>query len=147
MKGIDKLIFWTIIVMSSVIGFFVFDSNFEAYSEMITFLSIMIGFEIASLAILFNSPLKKALYDNNKTKPYKTELHRLRDYYKHAIYFEVFSVILIFFIPNSISFQVFGLQVYFGKHVIVAPIILGSVFCFHKICNDLFRIFTYPTNN
>lgn len=147
MKGIDRCLFWVFILGSLVVGAFVFDKSFNSYSDMITFLSIMIGFGIASLAILFNSPLRKTLFDR-KIKPYKTELHRLKDYYRYALYFEVFSVLMIFFIPDRNSTcYIFCLSINIGKHLIVAPIIIGSIFCFYKICNDLFRIFTHPTND
>jgi len=59
-----------VILLSFLIGLFVFDESFNSYSDMITFLSIMIGFTITSLSILYNSSLRKTLYDR-KIRYYK----------------------------------------------------------------------------
>ncbi|QKF82937.1 hypothetical protein CRV08_02295 [Halarcobacter ebronensis] len=133
MKSNDLYIFIAIIVFSIFLGNYIFDEEYKRYSDLINFLSIMIGFKIASLSILFNSPLKKTLYDRGNYL-YKTELHRLKDFYKHALYYEVFSVCILFIdFPN--------------KYLIIMPIISGTVYCFYKITSELLRIFTYPTND
>ena len=147
MKGKDLVCFWIIIIISFLVGLFVFDNYFEGYSDLITYLSIMIGFKISSLAILFNSPLRKKLWDANNAKPYKTELHRIKDYYKHSIIFEVVSIILIFTIPKCLNIDLLHNAIHLGKQSIVFPILIGSTYCLYKICRDLFRIFTFPTNN
>jgi hypothetical protein len=59
MKGKDNIIFWIIIILSTIGGYFFFETTFKRYSDLITFLSIMIGFKITSLSVLCNSPLKK----------------------------------------------------------------------------------------
>jgi hypothetical protein len=133
MKGKDRHIFYMLLLISFFVGIFVFDKNFILYAEMITFLSIMIGFKITSLSILFNSPLKKTLYDR-RIKIYETELHRLKDFYKHSLFFEVFCVFVLF-LPVDSDF----------KYLIIMPILIGVIFCFYKISDDLFRIFVYPT--
>jgi hypothetical protein len=147
MKGKDLKLFWVIIIISFLIGLFIFDKNFDGYSDLITFLSIMIGFKISSLAILFNSPLRKNLWDANNVKPYKTELHRIKDYYKHSIVFGILSIILIFTIPKNMNVDLWYDTICLGKQSIVLPILLGSAYCLYKICKDLFRFFTFPTNN
>lgn len=146
MKGKDLICFWFIITISFVIGLFLFDSSFCGYSDLITYLSIMIGFKISSLSILFNSPLRKKLWNANQVKPYKTELHRIKDYYKHSIIFEVVSIILIFIFPNCLEKDLCNI-VHFGKQSFILPILIGSAYCLYKICKDLFRIFTFPTND
>lgn len=143
MKGKDKNIFWLIIIVSLILGFWVFDINFNRYSDMITFLSIMIAFKITSLSIIFNSPLKKELYDRTIDK-YGTELHRLKDFYKHSLVFEVISVILLFVVPENI--MKFNNNIIIGRYLLVLPILLGVAFCFYTIYNDLLRIFVHPTN-
>ncbi|MDR0307395.1 MAG: hypothetical protein LBI42_11240 [Chitinispirillales bacterium] len=149
MKGKDSTKFLIIVTISFVAGLFTFDENFDRYSDLITFLSIMIGFKISSLAILFNSPLRKKLWDANNVKPYETELHRIKDYYKHSIFFEMTSIILIFIIPEFWNIGLLRNFIYLdlGKQSIVFPILMGSAYCLYKICKDLFRIFTFPTNN
>ncbi len=146
MRGKDLIVFWMVLLISFGVGLFVFDKTFERYSDLITFLSIMIGFKIASLAILFNSPLRKKLREA-KADPYKTELHRIKDYYKHSITFEITSIITIFVIPESSNIEFLNNAIHLGKQSIILPILFGSAYCLYKICNDLFRIFTFPTNN
>ena len=144
MKGRD---FWWLVILialSLLLGLFGFDDTFKGYSDLITFLSIMIGFKISSLSILFNSPLRKALR-NKGCKPYRTELHRIKDYYKSAITFDVISVVLMFVYPTCWQFDWW--RIHFGKQSLVLPILAGSTYCLYKVCKDLFRIFTYPTND
>lgn len=147
MKGRDNKFFWVLLFISALIGYFIFDTSFDAYSDIITFLSIMIGFQITSLSILFNSPLKKDLYDK-KIEKYETELHRLKDFYKHAMVFEVISILIIFIMTQNalkIPFKNYSLEM--EGHLLVLPILMGASYCFIKILFDLLRIFVYPTND
>lgn len=147
MKGRDNKFFWVLLFISALIGYFIFDTSFDAYSDIITFLSIMIGFQITSLSILFNSPLKKDLYDK-KIEKYETELHRLKDFYKHAMVFEVISILIIFIMTQNalnIPFKNFSLEL--ESHLLVCPILMGASYCFLKILFDLLRIFVHPTND
>lgn len=144
MKGKDFCRLVVVITISLLLGLFLFDSSFNGYSDLITFLSIMIGFKISSLSILFNTPLRKALR-NKECKPYRTELHRIKNYYKSAITFEVVSVALLFVYPDCLQFDCWRLH--FGKQSLVLPILAGSTYCLYKVCKDLFQIFTYPTND
>lgn len=147
MKGKDNKIFWLLLVISAIASYWIFDEKFNRYSDMITFLSIMIGFKITSLSILFNSPLKKTLYDR-KIEKYETELHRLKDYYKHSLIFEVISVILLFIIPeNLITIEIKLNKIIIGRYLIVLPILIGVMYCFYKVFYDLLEIFIHPTNN
>ena len=133
MKGLDLKLFWLVIISSFIIGLYLFDTKYNEYSNIITFLSIMIGFKITSLSILFSSPLKKSLYDR-KNKDYGTELHRLKDFYKHSLSFEVISIIILFLMISN------------NKYIFVLPIITGTIYCFYKTTNELLKIFVYPTN-
>jgi hypothetical protein len=144
MKGNDSLCFYLTVIISLIGGLFLFDSSFSSYSDLITYLSIIIGFKISSLSILFNSPLRKKLWDA-KNKDYKTELHRIKDYYKHSVVFEVISIILIFVFPASLKIDFW--LIHLGKQSFVLPVLMGSAYCLYKICKDLFRIFTFPTND
>jgi hypothetical protein len=146
MKGNDLKWFWIVLSASFIGGLFLFDNEFDSYSDLITYLSIMIGFKISSLSILFSSPLRKKLWDT-KNRYYKTELHRIKDYYKHAIVFETLSVIVIFIISQSLNIDLLYNSVHFGKQSLVLPILAGSAYCLYKTCKDLFRIFTFPTND
>jgi len=147
LKGDDIKEFVVLMVVSAILGTYVFDQTFKAYSDLITFLSIIIGFTITSLSILFNSPLKKAMYDQ-QDQEYLTKLHRLGAYYKFSLYFEVLSIFTLFVIPDistDLDLKIITLNI--GKFTLVLPIIAGSIYCFMKVVNDLLKIFVYPTNN
>lgn len=147
MKGKDNILFWIIISLSLIIGAVVYDISFDDYGDIITFLSIMIGFKITSFSILFNSVLKKTLYDR-KINKYGTELHRLKDFYKHALLFEAISVLVLFIIPDKlylVSVKSYSLLI--GRYLFILPILLGVFYCFYKILFEMLKIFTYPTND
>lgn len=135
MKGIDAAIFWLIIILSLVTSQFIFDKSFNRYSDVITYLSIMIGFKVASLSILYNSPLRKTLYDR-KIKIYGTELHRIKDMFKYSVFFGVYSVLIVFVLPEEmIFFSFYNYDILIGRYLVILPILTGSIFCFYKIFN------------
>ncbi len=143
MKGNDNIIFWAIITIALLCGLMVNPCYYNDYASLITFLSIMIGFKSTAFAVLFVSPLKKALYDT-PVKKYDTELHRIKDIYKHSLYFEVVSVALLFVVPDL---RYDFCKIIIGKHLLVFPILAGTIYCFYKIASNLFDIFVHPTND
>lgn len=146
LKGNDLKIFILLLLMLTIFGTFVFDAKYDGYSDLITFLSIIIGFTITSLSILFNSPLKKAMYDR-RNPLYLNELHRLGAYYKFSLCFEVLSIFIIFIFPEkSTTVNIKDILIHLGKFTLVLPIVGGTIFCFMKVVNDLLKIFVYPTN-
>lgn len=145
MKGIDKTYFILILLISIPIGYLILPKCYEQFSDLITFLSILIGFQITAISILFNSRIVNVLYDN-KNKSYITELHRLKAYFKYAINYELISVVLLLTFPKEFPLSIFNHQIMFYKSYFVLPIILGSIFCFLKISNEFFRIFILPRN-
>ncbi len=147
LKGNDIRAFIVLIIFSVALGTYIFDETFKSYSDLITFLSIIIGFTITSLSILFNSPLKKAMYDR-QNQLYLTELHRLGAYYKFSLCFEVLSIFTLFVIPDiSTKLDLKTITLNVGKFSLVLPIVVGSIYCFMKVVNDLLKIFVYPTND
>ncbi len=143
MKNKDLKIFVLLILASTIIGYFLWNKDFNGYSDIVTLLSIIIGFEITSLSIIFNTPLKKTLYDR-KIKYYETELHRLRDFYRFSIYVSLVSVVLVILVPDF-SIEICDSLV-IHKGILVSPIMSSSIYCLIRLCNDLFKIFVYPTN-
>lgn len=145
MKSKDMRILVLLLLLSFPIGYFIMPESYSQFSELITFLSILIGFQITALSILFNSRILRVLY-NNKNDVYRTELHRLKSYFSYSIYFEIISIVVLLILRESynISINEFKLSLY--KSYLVIPIIAGSTYCFLKISNDLFRIFILPRN-
>lgn len=145
MRGKHLYIFLCIFIVSTILGIvFCKYINENKFDSLVTFLSIIIGFEITSLSILFNNPLKRTLYDR-QIKYYRTELHRLRDLYRFSIYLSLFYIITIFLVPNfSCDLKYVG---NIDKNVIVLPMLVTSIYCIIVLCKDLFNIFVYPTND
>lgn len=145
MRGKHLFFFICLSVVSIALGI-IFGKyiNGNEFDSLVTFLSIIIGFEITSLSILFNNPLKRTLYDR-QIKYYRTELHRLRDLYRFSIYLSLFYIVVIFIVPNfSCDIKYLG---NIDKNVIILPILITSIYCIIVLCKDLFNIFVYPTND
>ena len=145
MKSKDLYVFIAVVICSIIIGFLYSNLVFFCnYDSIVTFLSIIIGFEITSLSILFNSPLKKSLYDRTNSV-YITELHRLRSFYGFSIYIALISVLIVIFTPQFTITLIDKWSI--QRSIIVCPVIFPSVYCFIKLCKELLHIFIYPTNN
>lgn len=72
----DRRIFWSTIVICLVLSYYL-KNIFSAKNEfIITILTVIIGFILSAIAIIFSSSLRKELYDQ-KSKGYKSLWHRL----------------------------------------------------------------------
>jgi hypothetical protein len=145
-KGKDLTCFITIVAFSTMISPFVFDENFDRYSDLITFLSIMIGFTITSLATLYNSPIKKILY-RSENIIYKNDLLRIKAFFGYSILFEMVSVLITFIFPEEIAaINFLGGHIVIGRYITVLPILTGTFYFFYRVFNDLMKIFSLPIN-
>lgn len=145
MKNWDLRLFVIVLLISLIVGYFM-EFKPEIYSDLITFLSIILGFEITSLSVLFNTPLKKSLYDRTN-KIYKTELHRLRDFFNFSLWIGIISICIIFVIPDDFEKKIIYEKIIITKSLVVLPILSSTIFCFYKTFKDLLNIFVYPTND
>ena len=145
MKSKDKITLIFLFLISGPVGYLIMPKSYSQFSELITFLSILIGFQITALSILFNSRILKVLYDK-KNKVYRTELHRLKSYFSYSIYFEIISIVALLILRDSYLFSLNEWTLCVYKSYLVLPIITGSVYCFLKISNDFFRIFVLLRN-
>ena len=72
----DRRIFWSTIVICLVLSYCL-KNIFSAKNEfIITILTVIIGFILSAIAIIFSSSLRKELYDQ-KSKGYESLWHRL----------------------------------------------------------------------
>ena len=72
----DRRIFWSTIIIC-LISSYCLKSIFFANNEfIITILTVIIGFILSAIAIIFSSSLRKELYDQ-KSKGYESLWHRL----------------------------------------------------------------------
>lgn len=143
MKGRDLFyfIFWLVLPL---IGTYFYCPAINV-SDAITFLSIIVGFQITSLSIIFNSKILHQLF-SLPDRLYRTQLHRLSTYYKFAIIFESLSVIFLLIAGEAFSINKFGLIIHFNKNCIATSILFGTLYCMYKVGTDLFTIFELPRN-
>jgi len=90
-----KYTFLLILVIVIILTIF-FDTNKSAFNEIITFISIAIGFSITSLSIIATSKFSKNLYKKeSKKNNSKTLLHELVDDFQYSIYLFTSTICLI----------------------------------------------------
>ena len=136
-KGKDILQIIVLEVMSFGIGFFIFyynNTNGDLFSELITFISIMFGFQITAFSILFNSKSLATLHAL-LDKIYNNRLERLTQYFKFTFYIE-FLIIVGLFITKQFNLV----------NLFVLPTLSIIGWCFYKISKVLFEFFRTPRN-
>lgn len=106
--------------------------EFKGYSELITFLSILIGFKLTFVSTIFNSSIREILYKRDD-REYYTALHRLAGRLKCSLFYE-FSAVAVILIFQSI------------RHIFILPVLATSGYYFVFLVNDFFRCLTYPRN-
>jgi hypothetical protein len=123
-----KHIIWLIIIFLGLFKlsnflypFIVHQNLLEFISNSITFLSIILGFSITSLSILFSSNYVRNLYNEDDFEDKSlTLLHRLANYYKASFYISFFTLmylLIIGIIPSIkyleiIIFPLLGINIY-----------------------------------
>jgi len=116
--------------------------NASVISDVITFLSIVFGFYITSLAIFITSQFVSDLYKIvDKNDKSSTLLHTLINNYKFGLLLALISLIYFIFIKlfiqtdinNEISFG------YLPIYPLIAFLVLNFIFCFMML-NDLVNI-------
>ncbi len=106
--------------------------EFDSYSELITFLSIMIGFKLTFVSVIFNSSIREILYKHDDSE-YYTALHRLAKELKSALFYEFFSIVAI------LIFQPF-------RYLFIFPVLVTSSYYFVSLVKTFFHCLTYPRN-
>lgn len=120
-------------VMLGVVSYLIWRRiEFEGYSELITFLSIMIGFKLTFVSVIFNSSIREILYKHDDSE-YYTALHRLAKDLKSALFYEFFAIV------TMLIFQPF-------RHVFILPVLVTSGYYFVSLVNTFFLCLTYPRN-
>lgn len=72
----DRRIFWSTIIICLVPSYCLKSIFFAKNEFIITILTVIIGFILSAIAIIFSSSLRKELYDQ-KSKGYESLWHRL----------------------------------------------------------------------
>lgn len=123
-----------------------FTPTTNLYSNLITFISILTGFQITSFAMLFSSSMVKGLYKiKDNENPYITLKHRLKNYYKFAFNLALLSIVIIFileiFKPNRITTPLTVIDLSWISRSAVFAIIASNIFANYKTMNMLYKIF------
>lgn len=143
----DKRYFYAMCFCTVLLGLcYNFDVTQGLYSDLITFISILMGFQITSFSMVFVSPVVKKLYNvKDNENGYITLKHRLKNYYKFAFNVALVSVIAIFvlniFNPHQIATRLFVINLSWVKRAIVFSIIASNIFANYKTMNFLYKIF------
>ena len=108
-------------------------------SNLITFLSITVGFIITSISILFSSNTIKNFYNEvDKEKNTITKLHRLKNYYNFAVLTAIISVVIALLLSL------------FEKQIVVFHFILGvlaiNVYIFIIMFSLLLNLFVFENS-
>lgn len=81
------------IILFGVSYFMRFEYDKDFIANIITFLSILVGFSMTSLSLLFTSNVMKDFYNNIDAEDSSlTKLHRLKNYYKISVLIEISSI-------------------------------------------------------
>lgn len=143
MKNRILLLLIVISILTAIIGYFIIPNTFNRYSDLVTYVSIMIAGNTAMFSLLFTSRFKRLLF-NMKDKSYITQLHRIKSYFKASFIFDNFSIFLLFIIPDHLNLNLVFIQV--QKNIIVLPTIAGSLFLTYYIFKTMLDLFSFPTN-
>ena len=103
------LIYLIAIPAVGFMSYFYESDNSSAFGDLVTFLSIIIGFTITALSIIATSTLSQKLYNKElKNDNSKTLLHKLVDKFKYStiLFTFIIALILIYQFGNSSLFQV-----------------------------------------
>lgn len=130
-KLVNKYMYIVILVLSLWLSYLV---NVQANnSDIVTFLSIIMGFQIASFSLLFTSDTVKELYNHKSSlNPRITQKHELKNYYKLSFNTSIISILLLLFIPTNFSAI---------SRFLYLPIILLNCYMLYVTNNFLYKIF------
>jgi|SRR5699024_1528707 len=123
-KKIQVIIYLSFVFLLST---YLYLDNSEYFSDIITFLSVTLGFSITAMSIIATSKFSKELY--NKESPYnnsKTLLHILIDRFKKSIiiFLITLSSILLFFYVKKMDFIVYD---FWKTEISVKSIMIGNI--------------------
>ena len=124
------------------IGYMSIEKDITNYSNLIIFITFMIGFDLISIATLMHSKVKKILYDRKRGGG-STDLHMLRDFFKYSIAFKTLFILIMFLFPYD-NITLYGFVL--GKYLLFSPALFGTIYLFHVLIHILLKIFVYPVN-
>ncbi|GEM_PF-919779 len=139
----DKWYFYVLCFCTILLGvFYNFNVTQVLYSDLITFISILMGFQITSFSMVFISPVVKKLYNiKDNENGYITLKHRLKNYYKFAFNVALLSIITIFVLNIFNPTQIGTINLSWIKRAAIFSIIASNIFANYRTMNFLYKIF------
>lgn len=140
----DKLItciVGIVILIVSVLKKDIFSSEKYDLSNLITFLSIILGFQIGAFTLLFSSPTVRDLYQiKDKENNRITQKHRLKNYYRTSFLVSILSILFLISFDNQN--KLFVETKYSSYFICTLPaIIFLNVYVLFKTNFFLYKIF------
>lgn len=99
-----------------IVGFmsvFINQDNSSAFGDIVTFLSIIIGFTITALSIIATSKISQELYNReSKRNNSKTLLHELVDEFKYStiLFTSIIALILLYQFNSDSLFSIYCIE-------------------------------------
>ena len=119
----DKYIVPLVSIGLFLISIFKIDFTFVETSDLAVFISIIIGYQITSVSVLYNSRMLNKLHKDIDNE-YTNKLNRIANYYRNSILWGVLFVLVIIFIKNdyvkNIDFKIVNISI--SKHSFFASL-------------------------
>ena len=97
----DKIILIISSIILFILSIFVIDFSFVKISDLTVFISIIIGYQITSISILFNSKILSVLH-KEQDNVYVNTLNRIAYYYQHSILWGITFVLYLIFLDEDL---------------------------------------------
>lgn len=126
-----------VLFLSLVFSYFV-DIQVDV-SDIVTFLSIIMGFQITAFSLLFTSDTVKELYKHKSSyNPTITQKHELKNYYKLSFNTSIVSIFILLFVPKNLPSI---------GHLLYLPIVTLNCYTLYKTNQFLYKIFIKENSN
>lgn len=135
----DCIIILILFLLSILFYFLNFEYTSNFYSNIITFLSIIIGFTITSISVLYNTNCIKRFSKISKRNG-TTVLSNLGNYYKIHIYFS--TILVLFYILEELLVTKYE-NLYFITCLNI-PLLLIDFFITYILISFFIKLFLNP---
>lgn len=137
----DKLIIVIILLILSPLFYFCnFDYKSNFYSNVITFLSIITGFTLTSISVLYNTNFRKN-FSKMANKKGTNILCDLGHYYKIHIYYSI--LLVLFYMLEDLIFQSNNFSTFIS--CVNIPLLFINIYITYILIKFFIKIFTNPS--
>ena len=135
-----NIILLLVVIFSFISNIFYDIGNFQDYSAIVTYLSILTGFFMAAFSSIFSSKVVLSLYTiKDSENPSITLKHRLKNYFLFSFDFAICSILFMLLFPDTVKLPFVGYII--TKREFVIPILLSNSVLYYFIIRYLGKIF------